>query len=79
MTIRTEPLYFLTCDTCGTEHHDPNARDAMSARIAAGIEGWRYRSGGQRRKGQAGRRSADFCSHCEPKEPHELDSPKETR
>jgi len=65
MSVRTEARYFLVCDGCGTEHHDPDVRDALSGRVAAGTVGWKFRSGGPKPKGQTERRKHfDFCPAC---------------
>ncbi|MEV0616145.1 hypothetical protein AB0I81_22720 [Nonomuraea sp. NPDC050404] len=64
MSIQTATRYTVTCDgkDCAAEHHDPASDSNMSARIAAGVAGWKHASSYPNR---AGRRSYDYCPNCE--------------
>ncbi|MEU4234166.1 hypothetical protein AB0F17_58670 [Nonomuraea sp. NPDC026600] len=67
MSLRTELLYFIACDTpgCSNVHHVPTDDSALGARISAGMDGWRHiaaRPGGRNGKGK--RLGADHCPDC---------------
>lgn len=62
MSLRTEQLRFIRCDGCGKEHHDPTTRNAIEARIKAGIDGWKFRDA--KRKG-ATSLARDACPDCD--------------
>ena len=64
MSVRTEARYFISCDRegCKREHYSEASDSVLSARIAAGIDGWRHAT---TRPGFHGRRSFDYCPSCE--------------
>ena len=68
MSVTAVRRFVITCDGCGTTVDDPDTDNAMTARVAAGMKGWRFlaASGG---RGVRGQRYWDFCPACEPKIP----------
>lgn len=64
MSVRTATRYFITCETkgCSAEYEAVDADSVMTARIMAGIAGWRHRTTHPARHG---RRSYDYCPSCE--------------
>lgn len=62
MSIRTATRYFVNCESCPAEYEAADADGAMSARVAAGVAGWKYRTTSPQK---FGRRSYDYCPTCE--------------
>ncbi|MER7063971.1 hypothetical protein [Streptomyces albidoflavus] len=61
--INTITRYLITCDNpdCDAEHRTDTADSTLTARIAAGIDGWKHTKS---RPGM-NRRSWDYCPNCE--------------
>lgn len=74
MSMTKKIQHFVRCDACGREHGDGSAPSALTARINAGMDGWKHAQGYtdlgiKQIQNPRGQRAFDWCDKCEDPRP----------